>query len=71
MKDYTQIVVSLHAVARALENDKQTWVFGNELRDLADRLHRVTKYNNYVFTEEEERVAEYLAAINGMTLEER
>ena len=69
--DIGQIVIQLHDLARQLENNKTHWVFGNDLRKLADRLARVHK--NYCLGEltKEEKIAyDYARAINGMEIED-
>lgn len=69
--DIGQIVIQLHDLARRLENNKIHWVFGNDLRKLADRLTRVHK--NYCLGEltKEEKIAyNYARAINGMEIED-
>ena len=68
--DIGQIVIQMHDLARQLENNKTHWVFGNDLRKLADRLARVHK--NYCLGElsEEETLAyDYARAISGMEIE--
>ena len=68
--DIGQIVIQMHDIARQLENNKTHWVFGNDLRKLADRLSRVHK--NYCLRElsKEERLAyDYARAINGMEID--
>ena len=67
--DIGQIVIQLHDLARQLENNKTHWVFGNDLRKLADRLSEVHK--NYCLGEltKEEKVAySYARAISGMEI---
>ena len=66
MNEYSQIIINLHSIARALENDKKTWVFGNDLRDFADRLARVTKV--YTMTEEEQFAYTYARATSGLEI---
>ena len=69
--DIDQIVIQLHDIARQLENNKTHWVFGNDLRKLADRLARVHK--NYCLGEltKEEKIAyDYARAISGMEIED-
>jgi hypothetical protein len=68
--DIGQIVIRLHDIARELENNKTHWVFGNDLRNLADRLARVHK--NYCLGEltKEERLAyDYARATSGMEID--
>ena len=67
--DIGQIVIQLHDLARQLENNKTHWVFGNDLRKLADRLARVHK--NYCLGEltKEEKIAyDYARAIDGVEI---
>ena len=69
--DIGQIVIDLHDIARRLENNKTHWVFGKDLRDLADRLARVHK--NYCLgelTKEEKLAYDYARATNGMSIED-
>ena len=69
--DIGQIVIDLHNVARRLENDKTHWTFGNDLRDLADRLARVHK--NYCLGElskEEKMAYDYARATSGMGIDD-
>ena len=68
--DIGQIVIQLHDIARRLENNKTHWVFGNDLRNLADRLSRVHK--NYCLgelTKEEKLAYDYARAISGMEID--
>jgi len=65
MNEYSQIVIDLHSIARALENSKKTAVLGSELRDLADRVARVTKV--YTLTTEEQFAWDYARATAGET----
>jgi hypothetical protein len=67
MNEYSQIIIDLHSIARALENDKKTWVFGNDLRDFADRLARVTKV--YTLTNEEQIAYDYARAMAGESID--
>jgi hypothetical protein len=41
-EETSDIVIKLYEIARELEQGKH-WVFGKDLRDLADRLARVSK----------------------------
>jgi hypothetical protein len=70
--DIGQLVIQLHDIARQLENNKTHWVFGKDLRDLADRLARVHK--NYclggLLSEDEQLAYDYARAISGMSLSE-
>jgi len=62
-----QIVIDIHNIARQLEQGKEHWVFGKDLRDLADRLSRVHK--NYCLgelTKEEKFAYDYARVINGL-----
>ena len=69
--DIGQIVIQLHDIARRLENNKTHWVFGNDLRKLADRLARVHKNYCLGALSEEERLAyDYARAISGMEIED-
>ena len=63
--DISEIVIQLHDIARQLENNKTHWVFGKDLRDLADRLSRVHK--NYCLGElsKEEKFAYDYARATG------
>ena len=68
--DIGQIVIQLHDLARQLENNKTHWVFGNDLRNLADRLARVHK--NYCLgelTKEEKLAYDYARATSGMEID--
>ena len=66
MRDETKdIVVELHNLARKLEQGKY-WVFGKDLRDLADRLARVSKH--YDLTAEEQFAYNYARAVSGMEI---
>ena len=68
--DIGQIVIQLHDLARQLENNKTHWVFGNDLRKLADRLARVHK--NYCLgelTKEEKLAYDYARATSGMEID--
>ena len=58
MHKYIQQVIDLHSIARALETDKSMYTFARELRDLADRLHRVNEQRQW--TEQEHNVMDYL-----------
>ena len=67
-EETSDIVIELHNIARKLEQGKY-WVFGNDLRNLADRLSRVHK--NYCLGElsKEERLAyDYARATSGMEI---
>jgi len=69
--DIGQIVIRMHDIARQLENNKTHWVFGNDLRKLADRLAAVHK--NYCLgelTKEESLAYDYARAISGMEIED-
>ena len=67
MNEYSQIIIDLHSIARALENDKKTELFGKDLRDFADRLARVTKV--YSLTAEEQFVYDYARAVAGESID--
>ena len=58
MNKYSQQVIDLHSIARFLETDKNMYTFARELRDLADRLHRVNKQQTW--TEQEHNLMDYL-----------
>ena len=58
MHKYTQLVIDLHSIARALEADKSMYTFSRELRNLADRLHRVNEQRRW--TEQEHNLMDYL-----------
>lgn len=58
MHKYTQLVIDLHSIARALEADKSMYTFSQELRNLADRLHRVNEQRRW--TEQEHNLMDYL-----------
>ena len=72
-EETSEIVVELHNIARKLEQGKY-WVFGKDLRDLADRLARVSKRydlttEEFLALSEENQVAyNYTRAINGMEI---
>ena len=68
MNEYSQIIIDLHSIARALEASKKTELFGRDLRDFADRLARVTKV--YALSAEEQRAYEYARATNAMEIED-
>lgn len=68
--DCEDLVIQLHNIARELEQHKGYWVFGNDLRDFADRLSRVNKSNNIRLSEQEQFVYDYICATNGMPLED-
>ena len=59
------IVVELHNIARKLEG--KYWVFGNDLRDMADRLARVSKH--YDLTAEEQFAYNYARAVAGESID--
>lgn len=63
------IVIKLHDIARVLEQNKKHWVFGNDLRKLADRLSRVSKNYSIDLTEHEKFAYDYARAISGITEE--
>jgi hypothetical protein len=63
----SDIVIKLHDIARELEQGKH-WVFGRDLRNLADRLARVSKH--YDLTAEEQFAYNYAQAINGMEIKD-
>lgn len=68
MLDETKdIVVELHNLARKLEQGKY-WVFGKDLRNLADRLARVHKYHD--LTAEEQFAYNYARATSGMEIDD-
>ena len=58
MHKYSQLVIDLHSIARALEADKSMYTFAQELRDLADRLHRVNEQHRW--SEQEHNLMDYL-----------
>jgi len=68
MRDETSdIVIKLHDIARELEKGKH-WVFGKDLRDLADRLARVHKH--YDLTAKDQFAYNYVKAINAMEIDD-
>ncbi len=68
MNEYSQIIIDLHSIARALENSKKTEIFGRDLRNFADRLARVTKV--YPLSPEEQHVYDYVRATNAMEIDD-
>ncbi len=62
----SDIVIKLHDIARELEQGKH-WVFGRDLRDLADRLSRVCKH--YDLTAEEQFAYNYARAVAGESID--
>ena len=66
-EETSDIVIKLHDIARELEQGKY-WVFGNDLRNLADRLARVSKH--YDLTAEEQFAYNYVKAINAMEIDD-
>jgi hypothetical protein len=69
--DIGQIVIQMHDIARKLEDNKTHWVFGNDLRKLADRLSRVHK--NYCLgelTKEEKLAYDYARSISGASIDD-
>jgi uncharacterized SAM-dependent methyltransferase len=64
-EETSDIVIKLHDIARELEKGKY-WLFGKDLRDLADRLARVSKH--YDLTAEEQFAYNYIRAVNGMEI---
>ena len=65
LDETNDIVIKLHDIARELEKGKH-WVFGRDLRDLADRLARVSRH--YDLTAEEQFAYNYVRAINAMEI---
>lgn len=65
-EETSDIVVDLHNIARKLEQGKY-WVFGNDLRDMADRLARVSKH--YDLTAEEQFAYNYARAVAGESID--
>ena len=66
MNEYSQIIIDLHSIARALESSEKTELFGRNLRDFADRLARVTKV--YALSAEEQQAYDYVRATNAMEI---
>lgn len=60
--EISDIVIKLHDIARELEQGKH-YVFGKDLRNLADRLARVHKYHD--LTAEEQFAYNYASAVAG------
>lgn len=68
MREETRdIVIKLHDIARELEKGKFN-LFGKDLRDLADRLARVSKH--YDLSAEEQFAYNYIRAVNGMEIDD-
>lgn len=63
--EINDIVIRIHDLARELEASKH-WVFGKELRNLADRLARVHKYHD--LTAEEQFAYDYVKATHGIDI---
>ena len=63
----SDIVIKLHDSARELEQGKH-WPFGKDLRDLADRLSRVSKH--YDYTAEEQFAYTYARATSGRSIDD-
>lgn len=61
--EINDIVIKLHDIARELESGKH-WVFGKDLRNVADRLARVHKYHD--LTAEEQFAYNYVKATHGI-----
>ena len=66
LDETNDIVIELHNIARKLEKGKH-WVFGRDLRDLADRLARVNKH--YDLTAEEQFAYNYARAVAGESID--
>ena len=67
LDETNDIVVELHNLARKLEAGKY-WVFGKDLRDLADRLARVSKH--YDLTAEDQFAYTYARATSGLGIDD-
>ena len=68
MHDETSdVVIELHNIARKLEATGKYWVFSNDLRDMADRLARVSKH--YDLTAEEQFAYNYARAMAGESID--
>lgn len=72
-EETNDIIIKLYDIARELESGKY-WLFGKDLRDLTDRLARVskrydlTKEEFLTLSEQEQVVYNYTRAINGMEI---
>ena len=66
-EETSDIVIKLHDIARELEKGKY-WLFGKDLRDLADRLARVSKH--YDLSAEEQFAYNYIRATHGMEIDD-
>ena len=64
----SDIIIKLHDLARELEKGKYD-LFGKELRNIADRLSRVSRH--YDLTEKEQFVYEYAMSTSGSLIKER
>ena len=68
MHDETSdIVIRIHDLARELEQGKY-WLFGKDLRDVADRLTRVSKH--YDLTAEEQFAHTYARSMAGGSIDD-
>ena len=61
--EISEAIIRIHDIARELEQGKKYELFGKELRNLADRLNRVSKY--YDPTAEEQFAYTYARAMAG------
>ena len=66
-EETSNIIIKLHDLARELEKGKY-WLFGKDLRDLADRLARVSKH--YDLSAEEQFAYNYVRATHGMEIDD-
>ena len=66
-EETSDIIIKLHDIARELEKGKY-WLFGKDLRDLADRLARVSKH--YDLSAEEQFAYNYVRATHGMEIDD-
>lgn len=66
-EETSDIVVKLHDIARELEKGKY-FLFGKDLRNLADRLARVSKH--YDLPAEEQFAYNYVTATNAMGVDD-
>ena len=62
----SDIVIRIHELARELESTKYN-LFGKDLRDVADRLARVSKH--YDLTAEEQFAYNYARAVAGESID--
>ena len=69
MPDATsEVIIRIHDLARELEQGKKYELFGKELRDLADRLNRVSKH--YDPTAEEQFAYSYARSMAGGSIDD-